>query len=110
MMDMSDALEQYLKLRRSLGFKLQTQESRLRNFVRYAKARGEQRVTAKIAVDWASHQCGPATWSSRLSTVRAFARHLQVIAPKPRFRLRTSFHHHEDRVLSSIQTNRSPIS
>jgi len=82
MMDMSDALEQYLTLRRSLGFKLQTQSSRLRNFVRYATARGELRVTAKIAVEWASHQCGPATWSSRLSTVRAFARHLQVVHPQ----------------------------
>jgi integrase len=79
MMDLSDALQEYLALRRSLGFKLQSQESRLRNFVQYTKANGELRITSKIAVDWASHQCGPATWSSRLSTVRAFARHLQVV-------------------------------
>ncbi|MBB3742028.1 integrase [Rhizobium sp. BK591] len=81
MMEMAEALEQYLTLRRSLGFKLQSQESRLRNFVRYAAAHGEQRITAKIAVDWAGHQCGPATWSSRLSTVRSFARHVQVVDP-----------------------------
>lgn len=82
MIDISVALEQYLTLRRSLGFKLSSQETRLRNFVRYVEARGDQRITAKTAVDWAGHQCGPATWSSRLSTVRAFARHVQVVDPQ----------------------------
>ncbi|MFS8056103.1 tyrosine-type recombinase/integrase [Rhizobium sp. BR 317] len=79
---MKMSLEQYLALRRSLGFKLQSQESRLRNFVEYAQARGEQYITAKLAVEWAEHQCGPRTWSSRLSTVRSFARHLILTDPK----------------------------
>lgn len=82
MKTLTEALEQYLVLRRSLGFKLQTQESRLRNFVEFAQARGEHHVTSKLAVEWANHQCGPATWSSRLSTIRSFARHLKVDDPR----------------------------
>ncbi|WP_261334080.1 hypothetical protein [Rhizobium leguminosarum] len=76
------SLEQYLALRRSLGFKLQSQESRLRNFVEYARARGQHHITAKLTVEWAEHQCGPRTWSSRLSTVRSFARHIALTDPK----------------------------
>ncbi|WP_318246586.1 tyrosine-type recombinase/integrase (plasmid) [Rhizobium sp. T1470] len=82
MTDLTEALEQYLTLRRSLGFNLQSQESRLRNFVEFAQARGAQHITSKLAVEWANHQCGPATWSSRLSTVRSFARHLKVDDPR----------------------------
>jgi integrase len=55
MMDLTEALGQYLKLRRSLGFKLQSQESRLRNFVEFAQARGEQYITSKLSVEWANH-------------------------------------------------------
>lgn len=82
MTDLQDALDQYLTLRRSLGYKLQSQESRLRNFVEYSRSRGELYITSKLAVEWAEHQCGPPTWSSRLSTIRSFARHLAVVEPR----------------------------
>jgi integrase len=73
-----EELEQYLTLRRSLGFKLESQETRLRSFVGFMKARDESRITGKLAAAWTGSQCGPATWSSRMSTVRAFARHVAV--------------------------------
>ena len=82
MTDLREALEQYLSLRRSLGYKLTSQEKRLRNFVEYAGARGEQYITSKLAVEWAGNQCGPASWSSRLSTIRSFAVHLAVVEPR----------------------------
>ncbi|MBY5482250.1 tyrosine-type recombinase/integrase [Rhizobium leguminosarum] len=82
MSTMLASLEQYLALRRSLGFKLHSQESRLRKFVEYAHARGQHHITAKLAVEWAEHQCGPRTWSSRLSTVRSFSRHVALTDPK----------------------------
>jgi integrase len=44
--------------------------------------RGETVVTARLAVEWAGSLCGPATWSSRLSTVRAFARHMALTDPR----------------------------
>ncbi len=76
------SLEQYLALRRSLGFKLSSQESRLRAFVAYAEERNQHHITAKLAVEWAEQQCGPRTWSSRLSTVRSFSRHVALTDPK----------------------------
>ncbi|EYR84392.1 MULTISPECIES: tyrosine-type recombinase/integrase [Rhizobiaceae] len=82
MTDLKDALDQYLTLRRSLGYKLQNQERRLRNFVEYARSRGERYITSKLAVEWAGHQCGAPTWSSRLSTLRSFARHVAVVEPR----------------------------
>ncbi|EYR77575.1 tyrosine-type recombinase/integrase [Shinella sp. 838] len=82
MPDLKEALEQYLSLRRSLGYRLATQERRLGNFVEYARVRGESHITSKLAVEWAGHQCGPASWSPRISTIRSFARHLAVVEPK----------------------------
>lgn len=82
MTDLERSLEQYLSLRRTLGYKLQTQESRLRNFVEYMEKRGELYITSKLAVEWAGHQCGLASWSSRLSTIRSFARHLIIVDPR----------------------------
>ncbi|TCA59880.1 integrase [Rhizobium leguminosarum bv. viciae] len=82
MSTMLTSLEQYLALRRSLGFKLRSQESRLRKFVAYAQERNQHHITAKLAVEWAEHQCGPRTWSSRLSTVRSFSRHVALTDPR----------------------------
>lgn len=82
MTGLKNALEQYLSLRRSLGYHLTTQERRLRNFVEYARVRGEPYITSKLAVEWAGHQCGPASWSSRLSTIRSFARYVAVVEPR----------------------------
>lgn len=77
-----DALDRYLAMRRALGFKLQSQETRLRGFVAFMGERGATHITARLAVEWAGSQCGPATWSSRLSTVRAFARYVALIEPR----------------------------
>ncbi|MBS0363397.1 MAG: tyrosine-type recombinase/integrase [Proteobacteria bacterium] len=78
MSDLAIALDGYLKLRRALGFKLVSQEDRLRRFVAFMDGCGQTVVTARLAVEWAGSLCGPATWSSRLATVRVFARHLAL--------------------------------
>lgn len=82
MTPLQNALDSYLTMRRSLGYKLTTQEQRLRGFVAFMSQRSAQTLTAKLAVEWAGSQCGPATWSSRLSTVRSFARHVQMLDPR----------------------------
>lgn len=73
---LGDALEGYLKMRRGFGYKLVSQEARLRTFVRFMAEREATVITAKLAIEWAGGGCGVPTWSSRLSTVRAFARHV----------------------------------
>jgi integrase len=79
---LNDALDRYLATRRALGFTLRCQENRLRRFVAFMGERGATQITAKLAAEWAGLQCGPATWSSRLSTVRAFARYVALTEPR----------------------------
>ena len=81
MSELAIALDGYLKLRRALGFKLLSQEDRLKRFVAFMNTRGQTVVTARLAAEWAGSLCGPATWSSRQATVRAFARHLALTDP-----------------------------
>lgn len=82
MTDLSVALDQYLSVRRALGYKLQSQEIRLRRFVTFMAESGAAVITARLAVEWAGSQCGPSSWGSRLSTVRSFARHLALTDPR----------------------------
>ncbi|GAA0444022.1 MULTISPECIES: tyrosine-type recombinase/integrase [Sphingomonas] len=82
MSGLEDSLSRYLAMRRGFGFKLTTQELRLRTFIAFMAARGADVVTGKLAIEWAGGGCGPATWSSRLSTIRSFARHLANTDPR----------------------------
>lgn len=77
--------EQYLVMRRALGFKLETQGPHLMSFVRFCEQRGAEHVTADMAIAWAT-QTGTASsdevyQARRLDTVRIFARHLQALDP-----------------------------
>ena len=47
------ALDSYLAVRRALGFKLDTNEHLLRNFVEYAQQQHSSIVTTALALDWA---------------------------------------------------------
>ncbi|MDQ1535707.1 MAG: hypothetical protein QOE58_100 [Actinomycetota bacterium] len=77
--------EQYLVMRRALGFKLETQGTHLMSFVRFCEQRGVEHVTADLAIAWAT-QTGRGSsdevyQARRLDTVRIFARHLQALDP-----------------------------
>jgi len=83
MSSLAEALTDYLTIRRRLGFKLESAEGMLRNFIAYLEELDEHTVTTELAVAWARRPTGvhPSWWGARLSTVRAFARHLQTIHP-----------------------------
>ena len=69
------ALNDYLRIRRSLGFRLQEQESYLRNFVAFLQVEGASYITTELALRWAT-QCAKAqlsTKAERLGMVRRFA-------------------------------------
>ena len=82
MIALQDTLNRYLSVRRALGFKLESQETRLRRFTAFMEERHAPYITARLAVEWAGSQCGPATWSSRLSTVRSFSRYVALNEPR----------------------------
>jgi len=76
-------LDDYLRLRRGLGFQLGQHGSVLPGFVAYAAANGAEAVTVELAVTWARLPVGikPITADFRLSEVRGFARYLHAIDP-----------------------------
>jgi integrase/recombinase XerD len=79
------AAGEYLAMRRALGFKLETQGRHLMSFVRFCEERGADRVTADLAVEWAtrtSRGSGDEVYQARrLDVARIFARHLQALDP-----------------------------
>lgn len=78
---LSSALEGYLILRRSLGFKLERAEKLLGQFVTYCELTGADVVTIELALSWATLPEGasPSWLGRRLSVVRSFARHLALL-------------------------------
>ena len=80
---LGEHLEDYLRMRRALGFQLGLYRGRLRGFLAYLEAAGASTVTVELAVAWAWLPDGikPITASYRLSTVRGFARYLHAIDP-----------------------------
>lgn len=79
------AAEDYLAMRRSLGFKLTSQGPLLLGFIDYCDARGARHITTELAVEWATHPprggSDEVWWSRRLMVVRIFARHLAALDP-----------------------------
>jgi integrase/recombinase XerD len=77
--------EEYLAMRRALGFKLTTQGRHLMSFVGFCEERGLDRVTADLAVEWATRTAkgsGDEVYQARrLDVARIFARHLQALDP-----------------------------
>jgi integrase len=77
------AADDYLGVRRALGYKLERQGRQLLQFVAYLDQAGATTVTIAHAIGWATLPAGATGgyWSDRLSVVRQFARYLQTIDP-----------------------------
>ncbi|HUY73159.1 MAG TPA: tyrosine-type recombinase/integrase [Candidatus Dormibacteraeota bacterium] len=82
MISLSQALADYLALRRALGYKLVKVERLLRQFLAYLQERGEETIRTEHAVAWATLPDGNPSWHcTRLSAVRGFAAYLKTIDP-----------------------------
>lgn len=51
---MKDAVENYLRLRRSTGFALSNDECLLASFARFAGERNEAHIPTQTAIEWAA--------------------------------------------------------
>ena len=75
---LSQELDRYLNIRRSLGYTLSTKERILRKFVAFADRENAEHISSPLFLRWkktfgnAKNQ----TWVNRLSTVRACRRPL----------------------------------
>lgn len=77
--------EEYLALRRGLGFALEIEGAELLRFARYADAVGHRGpITTELAVRWAKlpQDANPIYWARRLDVVRRFAKHRLLFDPK----------------------------
>ena len=71
------AVQDYLNLRRSLGFKLKEAGKALQDFVAFMERHRASYVTQALALTWAQQPLNvqPAHWARRLGFVREFARY-----------------------------------
>jgi hypothetical protein len=64
------AVDVYLRLRRTAGFKLESAEYLLRSFAHFATTRGEQFIRAQTAIDWAALGPSLAQRDARLKAIK----------------------------------------
>ena len=76
-------LDDYLVIRRALGFKLERAGLLLADFVAHLEANETDPITTDAALAWATLPPNGASnwWAQRLAVVRSFARHLHAIDP-----------------------------
>lgn len=80
---LADHVEDYLRLRRALGYKLERAGHLLPKLVAYIEDNESETITTELAIAWARlpESARPNHWAARLSVVRGFARYLQTIEP-----------------------------
>jgi integrase/recombinase XerD len=78
-----EALADYLRVRRRLGFEMPQDGRLLEGFVEFLERAGAARITTELALTWARLpvHAHPHRWRQRLSVARGFARHLATIDP-----------------------------
>jgi integrase len=78
------ALDDYLALRRALGFELRLAGRLLQRFVDFAQAANATYITTELALLWATQpkEAQPAQWADRLGMVRRFAQYCASIDPR----------------------------
>jgi integrase/recombinase XerD len=81
----ADHVNDYLRLRRSFGFKLEEHERLLRKFAAYLDDLGAEVVTTERALAWALERevpTGSVVPATRLLVVRGFARYMSGLDPR----------------------------
>jgi integrase/recombinase XerD len=78
------AVDDYVRMRRDLGFKLHDAGKALLDFATFLKQHRSSYITQELALAWAQRpsQAQPAYWARRLSVVRGFARYRSATDPR----------------------------
>ena len=81
MKSLREMAQEYIDLRRALGYKLVDAESLLKDFASFMERENAPYITAKLALLWAMERKNvlPSQWSARLSVIRRFAQHMKAI-------------------------------
>lgn len=96
------AAEDYLLMRRALGFKLTCWARHLMGFIDYCEAHHVEHLTAELALAWATQtprgSRDEVYWSRRLMVVRIFARHFKTLDPATEIPPEDLLPHHYRRI------------
>ena len=84
MKSLQNAIEDYIALRRSLGFKLDDMAVDLTKFASFLEQKAAPYITTALALEWAMQSTDhlPSHWARRLGFVRVFARHWSATDPR----------------------------
>ena len=84
MKSLKQAAQDYIRMRRDLGFKMRHEERRLKRFVSFMEVQKASYITTKLALKWATEPADAqrATWAERLMCVRVFARYCSGADPR----------------------------
>lgn len=84
MTSLREGIDEYLHLRRALGFRLKADEPYLRNFADFMDRKKASYITAKLAMSWAQQTASNNQnyHAGRLRVVRSFARHRILADPR----------------------------
>ena len=84
MTTLRQAVEDYVRLRRNLGFKLHEASKGLLDFARFMEQHRASYITQALALAWAQQplHVQPAHWAQRLSFLRGFAQYRSATDPR----------------------------
>jgi integrase/recombinase XerD len=84
MKSVRNAIEDYIALRRSLGFKLHGMAASLGKFASFLDQKAAPYITTALTLEWAMQPVDhpPSHWAQRLGFVRVFARHWSATDPR----------------------------
>ena len=84
MSSLGEALNEYLAIRRALGFELREVAGCLRTFITFLETNSATHITTDLALRWATRPGAsqPSTWAWRLGMVRRFATWLRAAEPR----------------------------
>ena len=84
MTTLRQAVQEYVRMRRALGFKLHEAGKGLLDFVTFMERHRAASITQALALAWAQQPSNvqPAHWAQRLSFVRGFARYRSATDPR----------------------------
>jgi integrase len=100
-------LDDYLRIRRRLGFEMPQDGRLLEGFVEFLEQAGADRVTTELALEWARTpaHAHPHRWRQRLGVARGFARHVATLDPKSEVPSKDLLPGHRPRLAPHIYTD-----
>lgn len=105
------AAQQYLAVRRALGYKLRHHTWWLPDFVSFLAAHGSSVITTELAVKWARQpaDASPGWWAKRLTAVRQFARYHQAFDPRTQVPPADLIPYHKQRLVPYLYTTEEVV-